>query len=141
MKTFNKISEIIKICFLFILIPITFLLVIQLYSKNGRNIIDSMPLLISFVLLFTLFVINFIYKQESVNKNIFYNVTCILVFIFYTFIIYRTFLDKNILIILKTGSKINYDYFITMINPIKILLYGLSISNVLLILTNFKEDK
>ena len=85
-----------------------------------------------------MFSINFVLKQKAVTQNIFYNLTCFLGLGVILFAIYRTLCDKNMIVMLRMGYNINFNYFADMIAPMKVILYGLSVSNILLILSETK---
>ena len=90
------------------------------------------------MLLFILFSINFVFKQKTVNNSIFYNLTCCLVFGMLLFCIYRTFCDKNMIVMLRLGYNINFNYFADIIAPMRVMLYCLALANVLLMLCDLK---
>lgn len=119
------------VCFVF-----TFYIVINMYNRLGKDILGGISNFIPFVILFILFSINFVFHQKSVNECTFYNITCCLVFLMLLFSIYRTFCDSNMLMVLRLGYKINFNYFSDMIAPMRFMLYALSVSNVLLMVTD-----
>ena len=119
------------VCFVF-----TFYIIINMYNRLGKDILGGMSNFIPFVILFILFSINFVFHQKSVNECTFYNITCCLVFLMLLFSIYRTFCDSNMLMVLRLGYKINFNYFSDMIAPMRFMLYALSVSNVLLMVTD-----
>ena len=129
------------ICFLVGLIAcfvFTFDIIVNMYSRLNKDIMDSISNFVPFVLLFILFSINFVLHQKEVNECTFYNITCCLVFIMLLFAIYRTFNDKNMILVIRLGYNINFNYFADMIAPMKFMLYGLSISNILLMISGMK---
>jgi len=137
-KIINGILNISKTILLFICFVFTFFIIINMYDRLNKDLIDSIYNFIPFLVLFILFSINFVLKQKSVNDCIFYNITCCLVFTMLLFSIFRTFNDKNMVVILRLGYSINFNYFADMIAPMRFMFYGLSISNVLLMLTELK---
>ena len=44
-------------------------------------------------------------------------------------------------VLTRLGYDINFNYFADMIAPMKILLYGLSVANILLILSSLKYER
>ena len=54
------------------------------------------------------------------------------------FAIYRTFTDRNMVVMIRLGYDINFNYFADMIAPMHVMLYCLSISNILLMITDLK---
>ncbi len=136
-KIINAIFSILKVLLLLISFVFTFYIIIHMYQRLEKNMIDAISNFIPFVLLFILFAINIIFKQKSVNQCFFYNVTCCLVFVMLLFAVYRTFFDRNMIAIIRLGYDINFNYFADIIAPMKAMLYILSLSNVLLMLENF----
>ena len=65
----------------------------------------------------------------------YYNITCCLVFLMLLFSIYRTFNDRNMIMVIRLGYNINFNYFSDMIAPMRFMLYTLSFSNILLMIT------
>jgi len=112
-----------------------------MYQRLEKDLVKSIFNFIPFFLLFILFCVNFIFKQKQVTQNTFYNVTCIIVFAMLGFAIYRTFYDKNMLVLTRLGYDINFNYFADIIAPMKVLLYGLSVSNILLMISGMEFNK
>ena len=140
-KIFNGLLNIVKMLLLLVCFVLTFYIILRMYQRLDKNIINAIPNFIPFILLFVLFSVNLIFRQKQVNQNSFYNVTCVLVFIMLGFCIYRTFYDKNMIILERLGYDINFNYFADVIAPMKVLLYGLSVANILLILSDAKFIK
>jgi len=109
-----------------------------MYDRLGKNIAGSIYNFIPFVLLFILFSVNFVLRQKVVNECTFYNITCCLVLVMLLFAIYRTFNDRNMIMVIRLGYDINFNYFSDIIAPMKFMLYGLSASNILLILSDLR---
>ena len=137
-KLLNTILSIVKMLLLLTCFVFTFYIIINMYRRLNKDLITSISNFIPFFILFILFSINFILKQKSVNDNIFYNVTCCLAFGMLLFCIYRALCDKNMIVFLRQGYDINFNYFADVIAPMKMILYGLSVSNILLILDGSK---
>lgn len=142
-KIVNGCLNVLKMFLLLVCFVLTFFIIINMYRRLEKNLIDSISNFIPFFLLFILFSINFIFKQKNVSNCLFYNVTCCLVFIMLLFSIYRTLADKNMIINIRNGYDINFNYFADIIAPMKFMLYGLSVSNILLIISglDFKLEK
>lgn len=134
----NKILSILKILLLLVCFVFTFYIIINMYRRLNKDLLASIINFIPFFLLFILFSVNFIFKQDSVNNNLFYNIVCNLAFGMLGFCIFRTLCDKNMIIILRQGYDINFNYFADIIAPMKFILYGLSFSNILLMLDGSK---
>ncbi len=131
-KVINGIFSFLKVILLLVTFVFTFFIIINMYRRLEKNVMDSFANFIPFFLLFTLFAINIIFRQKSVNNCLFYNITCCLVFAMLLFSIYRTFFDRNMVVMIRLGYDINFNYFADMIAPMRAMLYILSVSNVLL---------
>lgn len=136
-KIINKVFSILKVLLLLVSFVFSFIIIINMYRRLEKNMMDAIFNFIPFVLLFLLFAINIIFKQKSVNNCFFYNLICCLVFGMILFSVYRTFFDRNMVVMVRLGYNINFNYFADMIAPIKAMLYILSFSNILLMLDGF----
>ena len=134
----NKILSILKMLLLLICFVFTFYIIINMYRRLNKDLVSSITNFIPFFLLFILFSINFILRQDSVNNCLFYNLVCNLAFIMLGFCIFRTLNDKNMIILLRQGYDINFNYFADIVAPMKFILYGLSFSNIMLMLDGSK---
>ena len=137
-KIINWLLNILKMIMLLLCFVFTFYIIVNMYNRLGKDILGSMSNFIPFFLLFILFSINFVFHQKSVNECTFYNITCCLVFLMLLFSIYRTFNDKNNIMSIRLGYHINFNYFSDMISPMRFMLYALSVSNILLMVTDMK---
>lgn len=142
-KIINWFLFIIKMLLLLVSFVFTFYIIINMYNRLEKDIVGAISNFIPFILLFVLFAINLIFKQDSVIRCTFYNITCCLVFIMILFSVYRTFFDQNMVVMIRLGYNINFNYFADMIAPIKAMLYILCLSNLLLIFSgiNFNKKK
>ncbi|MGN0973354.1 MAG: hypothetical protein ACI4OT_01280 [Bacilli bacterium] len=136
----NKIFSILKYILLIISFVLTLYIVIYMYHRLNKSLIQSYKIFIPFIIIFVLFCINFLFNKKKVQKNLFYNITCCLVFCLIIFVDYRTIFDTYMLANSKLGYNINFNYFNDFLIPLKIMLYGLSITNILLMI-NFKSKK
>lgn len=134
-KIINGFLNVLKMLMLLICFVLTFFIVIKMYQRLEKDLFNSIFNFIPFVLLFILFCVNFIFKQKQVTQNTFYNIVCILVFSMLGFCIFRTFCDKNMIVLVRMGYNINFNYFADIIAPMRVLLYSLSAANILLMLT------
>ena len=75
-----------------------------------------------------------------VINNIFYNLTACIIFTTIIVVGYRAFADKNMVLNEKYGYGIDFNYFNTFISYMKIMLYGLSVSNILFMIKPAKEE-
>ncbi|MEG1494956.1 MAG: hypothetical protein RSA48_02615 [Bacilli bacterium] len=139
LKVLNKIFYILKLFLLLISFGFTFYIIVFMYKRLDKNLIQSVSVFLPYVILFLLFAINMILDQKVVKDNLFYNMTSCLVFCLFIFVGYRAIFDPNMIATIRLGYNINFNYYSDMISPLQIMLYGLSISNVLLFISGLKE--
>ncbi|MDD6223529.1 MAG: hypothetical protein PUB18_00825 [bacterium] len=130
LKMINMLLCFLKIIILFTCFVFTFYIFLNMHDRLGKNIVDSIFSMFPFGLLLFLFFINVFLKQRAVNDCFFYNVVCCFLFCVILFVIYRTFFDRNMVLIIELGYDINFYYFADFIAPMKIMLYLLSLSNI-----------
>lgn len=139
-KILNGILMVLKFILLILGFGLSFFIILSMYKRIDKNIIESIPIFIPFILVLFLFFINIIMNQKSVNSNIFYNLTCCLVFGCILVAGLRSVLDKNMLLNSIMGYNINFSYFSDFIAFMKIMLYGLSLANIFFMIHE-KEEK
>ena len=139
-KILNGIFMFLKFILLILGFGLSFFIILSMYKRIDKNIIESIPIFIPFILILFLFFINIIMNQKSVNSNIFYNLTCCLVFGCILVAGLRSVLDKNMLLNSIMGYNINFSYFSDFIAFMKIMLYGLSLANIFFMIHE-KEEK
>ncbi len=144
-KLLNKLLIILKN----ILLPITLFasiyIVIFMFKRLdkdvfGQNLMEFLAIVFPYFLLLILNIVNIFLKQKSVNDNLFYNATSFFVSITILIFCYRALFDKNMFLWYKYGYNINFNYFSDQIAAIKVMLYGLSIGNILLMISNYLQD-
>lgn len=140
-KILNNILSVLKMFLLLICFVFSFFIIINMYRRLEKDMFDAIFNFIPFILLFVLFAVNFVLKQKSVNNCIFYNVTCCLVFLMILFAVFRTFTDQNMVLIIRLGYDINFNYFADIIAPMRAMLYMLCVSNVLLMVDGLDFNK
>ncbi len=142
-KIINLIFCYLKVLLLLICFVFSFFIIINMYRRLEKNVVDAVFNFIPYVVLFLLFSVNIVLKQKSVNENMFYNITCCFVFGMLLFTIYRTFFDRNMVALIRLGYNINFNYFADIIAPMRAMLYMLSVSNVLFMIDgiNLKMKK
>lgn len=142
-KLINIILSILKVLLLLVCFVLSFFIIVNMYRRLDKDMIGIIYNFIPYVLLFILFSINFIFRQKSVNSCLFYNITCVLVLVMILFSCYRTFMDQNMIANIRLGYGINFNYFADIIAPMRVMLYVLCVSNVLLMIDgiNFNKGK
>lgn len=133
-KIVNKILSLLKIVLLLISFILTFFIVMKMYERLEKNYVGTISVFLPYLTLFIAFAINLILRQKQVNDNMFYNVTCCLVFIVLIFCGYRALTDDFMIFYIRLGYQINFNFYSDMIAPMRVMLYLLTISNVLLML-------
>lgn len=140
-KVINAILSFLKVILLLVCFVFSFFIIINMYRRLEKDMIDAIFNFIPFVLLFILFAINMIFRQKSVNKCFFYNITCCLVFAMILFAVYRTFFDRNMVVMIRLGYDMNFNYFADVIAPMRAMLYILSVCNILLMIDGIDFSK
>lgn len=147
-KIINKLLYILKNIILPFLLVGTIYIIIFMFKRLekdifGANLMEFISVIAPFILLLIIFVINSILKQKNVSDNVFYNITSFLVMLTIGIFIYRALFDQNMYLWHKYGYNINFNYFADQIAPIKVMLYGLLVANILLMIEGYikKDDK
>ena len=139
-KIFNVLFYIFKYILLIAAFALTLFVLIRMNVRLGKNITSIVPELIPFAVLLILFILNMILRQRSVNNNVFYNLTCCLVLATIVCVSLRAILDTNMVLNEKYGYGVDFNFFDNFIAYIKIMLYGLSIADILFMFRE-KDDK
>ena len=140
-KVLNKIILFLKNVLLPILLIATIFIVFNMFDRLGKepfgeNFMEFLGVILPFIILLILNLINIFAKQTEVKENTFYNVTSLLVMIVICIFCFRALFDQNMYYIHKYSYKMNFNYFADQVAAIKVMLYGLSFSNILLMITN-----
>lgn len=125
-----------KFLLLLVAFGLSFYIVLSMYSRVEKGIMEAIPIFLPFILLMIIFSINISLKQKAVNNNLFYNLTCCLVFFCICLVSLRAILDQNMVLNGIMGYHINFSYYGDFIVFMKMMMYGLLISNIIFILTS-----
>lgn len=139
-KILNGIFMLLKFILLILGFGLSFFIVLSMYKRVDKNLVESIPIFTPYIIILLIFFINIIFGQKSVNRNLFYNLTCCLVFSCIVIVCLRAILDKNMLLNSIMGYNINFSYFNDFISFMKIMLYGLSLANIFFMIHE-KEEK
>lgn len=139
-KILNGIFMFLKFILLILGFGLSFFIVLSMYKRVDKNLVESIPIFTPYIIILLIFFINIIFGQKSVNRNLFYNLTCCLVFSCIVIVCLRAILDKNMLLNSIMGYNINFSYFNDFISFMKIMLYGLSLANIFFMIHE-KEEK
>ena len=139
---FNKFFFHIKNVILAVDLLATMYIVIFMFKRLdkvvfGPNFLEFLRILLPFIILIIIWLLNLLLNHEKIQNNIFYNITSMLVVCTIFIFCYRAIFDENMLFWHKYGYKINFNYFSDQIAPIKVMLYGLSIANILFIINHY----
>ena len=140
-KILNIILAILKYILLLGAFAITLFIIVRMNTRLNKNFSAVIIELIPFIVIFLLLIINLVFKQGGVNNNIFYNLTSCIVFTTIIIVGYRAFADKNMVLNEKYGYGVDFNYFNTFISYMKIMLYGLSASNILFMIPTKEKLK
>ena len=137
-KIINFFLSFLKFILLIIGFGVSFFIVLSMYNRVGRSIVSSFTFFLPFIILIILYTINYIFHQNVVTQNIFYNISSVLVFVVINFGCYRAIFDKQMILNEIMGYGINFSYFEDFMPFMQILIYGLIISNISFLVGNSK---
>lgn len=142
-KIFNGLFYVLKFLLLIVAFGISIFILIRMNIRLEKDITTIIPILLPFLFVFILFIVNMIFKQVGITKNIFYNLTCCLVLITIIFVGYRSIFDTNMVLNQRYGYGIDFNFFDNFIAYMNIMLYGLVLSNILFMFRekNDNEEK
>ncbi len=139
-KILNKFLLLLKNLLLIVALLVTIYIIAFSYRNLEKSISDNLFEFISIILPFILLLIvngiNIFFKQKEVNDNLFYNITSFMVMLTILVFCLRSLFDQNMYLWHKNDYKINFNYFSDQLTAIKFLLYGLSFSNIILMINN-----
>lgn len=129
-KILNMIFMVLKIVLLLFSFTFSLYIVFCMYHRIDRDIIYALPIFIPYIVILLLFFININLKNKYVNDNIFYNLSCCLVFFCISIVDFRSIFDKNMLLNEIMGYGINFTYFSNFLPFMTIMIYGLCCANI-----------
>ncbi len=139
LKIFNGLFLVLKFILLFISFGLTLYIMLAMYDRLNKNLMESIDVFLPMLLLVIVFVINVIFRQSSVNKNIFYNISATVVFSTIVFVAYRAIFDTNMILNSVLGYDINFVYFDDFIPFMQTMIYGLIIANIMFMINLDKK--
>ncbi len=128
-KLLNVLFSFLKYILLLAAFGSTLFVVLKLYTRLEKDITQSLNVFLPYFVLLVMFVISFCLNREYVRKNIFFNITCCLVFGTNLVVIYRAIFDTNMLFNSIQKMGVNFNYFNDYLAFNNIMLYGLAVSN------------
>ena len=109
---------------------------VKMYQRLNKDMIQLVKIFVPHIIIIILFIVNMFLRQKTVTKNVFFNLTCCLVFFTICVLAFRAFADPYMIYSLKNSAKINFNYFSDSITFINIMLYGLCLSDFFLMFSN-----
>lgn len=140
-KIINLFFSILKYLLLVISFILTFYIIMFMFKRLEKDLIGTVGIFLPYVLMLVVFTINLLFEQKRVTQNLFYNLTCCLVFGILIFAGYRAIYDDYLLSGIKMGYNINFNYYADMLAPLKSMLYLLIFGNIFLMLSGIKGKK
>lgn len=131
----NRIFSILKYILFFGALGLSLYITLFMYKRIDKSITESLLTFLPYLILFGLFIVNIIIKHKQVINNLFYNITCSLVFLVTIMIDLRAILDTNMVLNEIMGYKINFNFYSDYIPFMTIMMWGLIVSNVFFILS------
>ena len=140
-KILNGVFSILKYILLLVSFMFTFYIMMSMYERLEKSMVDALPTFIPYLILFLLMAFNLIFKQAQVNNNIFFNLTACLIFGLFIFVGYRALFDEFLLTRYRTDYGIAFQYFSDMVAPLRSMIYLLIASDLFLIFSHSKRNE
>lgn len=142
-KIFNGLFYFLKFILYVVAVGASLYVLFRMYQRLNKPLVQLFNVFIPHIVLFVLFAINMFFRQKAVTKNVFFNLTCCLVFGTISFLALRSILDPYMVYNLKNSFNINFNYFSDAVAFITVMLYGLCIADIFLMLSDihFKKKK
>lgn len=139
-KILNMFLYILKFLLLLGAFGITLFVILKMNQRLNKDILSSYAVFLPFLILLIFFILNIMLNQKHVTNNLFYNITCNLVFLVIIVVGLRALFDTNMVLGERYGYGIDFNYFDNFISYLKLMLYGLCIADILFMF-HIKEDK
>lgn len=140
-KILNGFFNFLKYVLLMISFMFTFYIILSMYERLEKSIVEALSIFIPYLVLFLLMSFNMIFRQKQVTNNLFFNLTACLVFGVFVFVGYRTLMDEAMVTRYLTDYNIAFQYFSDMVAPLNAMMYLLIASDIFLIFTKKEEEK
>ena len=137
-KILNGMFYLLKFLLIVLAFGSSLYVLVAMYRRLDKNMIDLLRVFIPYIVLVVLWILNIFFRQQSVTKNVFYNLTCCLVFATIILLACRALFDESMILILKTKYHTNFDFFSDMLTFANVMIYGLCIADVFLALSDAK---
>ena len=140
-KIFNILFYGLKFLLFIAAFGLTLFIFVRMNMRLEKSIVSVLPELIPFAALLVIFVINMLFKQTGITKNLFYNLTCCLVLGTIVFVCYRTIFDTNMVLFYRYGIDYNPAFLSDNLSAIQAMLYMVGGANVVLLLCSLIDKK
>lgn len=126
-KLVNALCSFFKYILLVAAFGVTLFVILRMNARLDKSILDSINVFIPYCILVVLFIVNIALNRKAVTKNVFFNITAVIIFATIIIIGLRSIFDKSMLFNSIQGMDTNFVYFDDNLAFMKIMLYGLSI--------------
>ena len=133
-KLVNALCSFLKYILLVAAFGVTLFVILRMNARLDKNILDSVNVFIPYCVLVVLFIINIALNRRAVTKNIFFNITAVVIFATIIIIGLRSIFDRSMLFNSIQGMDTNFVYFDDNLAFMKIMLYGLAVIDVIFML-------
>ncbi len=115
---------------------------VKMYQRLDKDMLQMIKVFIPHMIILLLFIINMFARQKVVTTNVFFNLTCCLVFFTITLLAVRAIADPYMIYSMKNEARIDFNYFSDSITFINVLIYGLCLGDVFLMFSGgFRKKK
>lgn len=140
-KILSRLFYVLKYPLLIIAFALVLYGIIRTYQRLEKSLLESIPVFIPFALLLITYFVNLFFNKPVVKDNLFYNLTSVLALSVIIIIGLRAMLDTNMLLYHKYQVNYNPLYLSDNLSSIKLILYCLMASNVILMVSTVFDKK
>ena len=135
-RLINALCSFLKYILLVAAFGVNLFVILRMNARLDKNIMDSVNVFIPYCVLVVLFIVNIALNRKAVTKNVFFNITAVVIFATIIIIGLRSIFDKSMLFNSIQGMNTNFVYFDDNLAFMKIMLYGLAIIDVIFMLVS-----
>ena len=129
-KVINKIFYYAKFVLFIIAFALSLYILLKMSMRLNKGYVDVVYTFIPYIILLLLFILNAFIRNKNINDNLFYNISCCLVFFVNIIVSLRSIFDCNMILNKIYGYSINFAFFNDYLSFNKILFYGLIIASI-----------
>lgn len=138
-RSLNILFNILKFILLIVVMISFVYIMFFMYKRLNKDFAGIFISVLPYILLLILFVVRATFTNLKNNQSLLYNFVCCFTLGMIGFSCYRAIFDSMMLIRDGFSSHINFNYFSSHVKVFDILIYGLFISDILLIFLNKKK--